>query len=196
MFGVGKNFGPLGSTHYDRYLGERVAVVVYIATSLDGRIADSSGEVSFLDDYQDPGVDYGYEHFIRGIGSIVMGRRTYDQVLSFGDWPYGARPTFIMTTRPLDLQLTTVQRAPSKLRAAIEAATEAAGKRDVWLLGGASIIEQCAALDLIDHWEIFVMPTVLGDGPSLYSGGWTKKLRLVAHQAYSNGALRLVYSSR
>ena len=61
--------------------------VVYIAVSLDGYIADGAGDVHWLEAFEKD--DYGFEEFLESIGSILMGRVTYGQIISFGEWPYG-----------------------------------------------------------------------------------------------------------
>ncbi|MGB3312692.1 MAG: hypothetical protein WBG32_02970 [Nodosilinea sp.] len=76
-------------------------IVLYIATSLDGFIATPEGGIDWLAAIEIPEEDYGYEAFYSSIDAIVMGRRTYDQVLSFGDWPYPGKPSYIMTHQPL-----------------------------------------------------------------------------------------------
>ena len=62
---------------------------VYIATSLDGFIATSDGNIDWLYEIPNPShSDYGYAEFMSGIDAIVMGRKTFEKVLSFGDWVY------------------------------------------------------------------------------------------------------------
>ena len=72
-------------------------VVLFIATSLDGFVADVDGGVDWL--FTD--ADYGYTDFFGTIGALVMGRATFDQVLGFVPWLYGAVPTTVFTHRPL-----------------------------------------------------------------------------------------------
>jgi dihydrofolate reductase len=64
-------------------------VVYYVAVSLDGFIAGANDDISWLDPY--PATDVNYDEFIAGIDGLVMGRRTYEIVRSFGDWPHGSR---------------------------------------------------------------------------------------------------------
>ena len=71
-------------------------VILFIATSLDGFIARSSGDVDWL--FQDQDQDYGYEALIAGTDTVVMGRRTYDQILSFGDYPYRGMSGYVFST--------------------------------------------------------------------------------------------------
>ena len=70
---------------------------VYIATSLDGFIADRDGKLGWLPGLPDPdGGDYGFAEFLGGIDAIVMGRRTFETVLAFGLWPYD-KPVFVLS---------------------------------------------------------------------------------------------------
>lgn len=76
-------------------------IILYIASSLDGFIAGRNGDISWLDPYQVEGEDYGYSEFLKTIDIIVMGSKTYEQVLSFGGWPYEGFKTYVMTKRQL-----------------------------------------------------------------------------------------------
>ena len=76
-------------------------VVASLTITLDGFVADERGGVSFLDALNPDTL--GFDRFLAGVAALVMGRRTFDQILSFGVWPYGSRPTTVLTTRPLVL---------------------------------------------------------------------------------------------
>lgn len=70
---------------------------VYIATSLDGFIATPDGGLDWLFDIPNPDQsDYGYSEFMGGIDAIVMGRNTFEKVLTFSDWPYN-KPVFVLS---------------------------------------------------------------------------------------------------
>ena len=71
-------------------------LVPYIATSLDGYIARSSGAVDWL--YTDQ--DYGYTEFLGGIDTVLMGRKTYAQLEGFGPYPYSGRRGFVFSRTP------------------------------------------------------------------------------------------------
>ncbi len=170
--------------------------IVYIALSLDGRVADERGSVAWLDEYQDE--DYGYDAFVAGLGALVMGRRTYDQVLGFGAWPYAPLPCYVLTTRPLEPDppagVVAWTESPDALLHELE---RQAGERAVWLVGGPQSLRPFIERGAVDRWEIFVMPCLLGHGPVLFGGGLpATELRLVEQQAYANGVLRLVYEPR
>ncbi len=81
---------------------------VYIGASLDGFIADQHGGIEFLDVFPfDETDDMGYQAFIDRIDALVMGRKTFEKVLSFGiDWPY---------TKPVYVWSNTIQSLPPEL---------------------------------------------------------------------------------
>jgi dihydrofolate reductase len=67
-------------------------IKLYIACSLDGFIARENGSIDWLTEYENsPKTDYGYSEFYKSIGPVLMGRKTYEQVLGFEDWPYGKK---------------------------------------------------------------------------------------------------------
>jgi dihydrofolate reductase len=73
----------------------KLKVSIFIVTSLDGFIARKNGELDWLDAANasvPEGEDCGYGEFIATVDGLVMGRKTYKQVLSFGEWPYGETP--------------------------------------------------------------------------------------------------------
>src|SRR5271155_1980652 len=72
---------------------------VYVATSADGFIADRKGGVGWLDPYHSP--ETGFERFFTKIETLVFGRKTFDQVLTFGEWPYEKKRVIVQTRRPL-----------------------------------------------------------------------------------------------
>ena len=71
--------------------------IVYIAQSLDGYIADKDGGIDWLSDIPNPeDNDFGFADFINKIDAIVMGRNTFQKVVTFGTWPY-TRPVFVIS---------------------------------------------------------------------------------------------------
>ena len=110
------------------------SVRVFIACSLDGFIAGPNDDLSWLPETQ--GDDHGFRAFLEGISALLMGRATYRVVEGFGgEWPFGERPVFVATTRPLEPAAPTVHAVsgtPAELLAAVREVT--AG--DVYLDGG------------------------------------------------------------
>ena len=72
---------------------------VFIGTSLDGFIARENGALDFLP--AGGGEPHGYEEFMATVDALVIGRKTFETVLAFDAWPYGEKPVFVLSTRPL-----------------------------------------------------------------------------------------------
>src|SRR6267142_3427964 len=72
---------------------------VFIGTSVDGFIARPNGELDFLP--PGGGEPHGYDEFMATVDALVIGRKTFEAVLAFSTWPYGEKPVFVLSTRPL-----------------------------------------------------------------------------------------------
>lgn len=169
-----------------------MAIRVYIAQSLDGYIARPDGGIDWLRPFDT--VDYGYEKFIAEIGTVVMGRASYDLARSFGDWPYPNARSLVITTRPLDDDAPpTVTRVNGDL-VKLTAALRASGGRDAWVMGGAKAINGFLAAGAIDRIDLFTVPVLLGDGIPLFAPGRPElQLKLASTQAYDKGLARQSY---
>lgn len=153
------------------------SVCVYLACSLDGFIAGPEHDLSWLPSGEGelpgtPAADpeaVGYETFIAGIGSVLMGRRTYDVVRGFGGpWHYGQLPIHVPTHRPLDADAPVTVRAVSgPIETLVADAKIAAGDKNVYLDGG-DLVRQAADAGLIDHFILTYAPIALGGGTPLF----------------------------
>jgi len=157
-------------------------VRVYIACSLDGFIAGVHDDLDWLTvprAHRAPmaGGNWAertsdaleYNDFMRDVGCLLMGRRTYDVVSGIGEWPYGDTPVIVATSRPLDAAPATVTTASAPIKNLITEAHEAAEGKDVYLDGG-SLIRQALDADQIDQIIVTQVPTVLGRGHALFAG--------------------------
>lgn len=144
--------------------------VVFIATSLDGYIADKNGGVDWLHTIPNPeGNDMGYAKHIASIDALVMGRNTLDMVLSFGiDWPY-SKPVFVlsntMTSVP-DGYEDKVFLINGPLKEVLEK-IHAKGFVNLYIDGGVTI-QNFLKEDLIDEMIITTIPVLLGGGSPLF----------------------------
>ena len=164
--------------------------------SLDGYIADGDGDVHWLEAFEKD--DYGYDEFINSVGSILMGRVTYEQILSFGEWPYKEVPTLVWSggnVKELPEGAITWSKNIGKTASWLK---EQAGDRDVWILGGAQTIEAWTYAGMIDRMDIFVIPVLLGGGIRLFAGedSEAQMLNLEQAQPYANGVVKLSYKNR
>lgn len=77
---------------------------VFIATSLDGFIARKDGSIDWLERANattTKGEDYGYQEFAESVDVLVIGRKSYETVLTFNEWPYGEKPVIVLSSGPL-----------------------------------------------------------------------------------------------
>ena len=174
-------------------------VVLYCACSLDGFIAATDGSVGWLEAFSRDDEDYGYAGFLAGVGSLVMGSRTYEQVLGFGAWPYAGRPCFVTTSRELpvpsgaDVRL----RAGDDLGALAAEARTAAKSRAVWLVGGAALARSMLDAGIVNTLDLALMPVLLGDGIALFAPGMRPHgLVLSESRTHADGVVQLRYSVR
>lgn len=173
-------------------------IILYIAMSLDGYIADKNGRVDWLCG-QDPDDESegSYPEFVQDIDTVVMGWETYYQViteLSPDEWVYDDLTTYVITHREeaSSEKIRFVHESPSEL---IKNLKETGGK-DIWICGGASIVQQLLRERMIDRIYISVIPIILGAGVRLF-GELPEELalRLVETRSY-NGIVELRYEKR
>jgi len=170
--------------------------VVYIAMSLDGYIADTNGDVHWLDAFEKD--DYGYDEFLESIGSILVGRVTYEQIQSFGQWPYKKIPTLVWSGGDIgDLPDGAIGWSENTEDTVSWLREQAAGK-DVWILGGQQTISALLQAGTIDQLDIFVIPVILGGGIRLFGGPESEPelLKLDHVQPYANGVVKITYTMR
>ena len=167
-----------------------MATKIYVASSLDGYIADANHSVDWLLPFQT--IDYGYEAFLASCSTIIMGSRSYQTAKVFGNWPYPNQKSVVLTSQTLtDLPPNT--KTANSLDAAIEAAKSSRG--DTWIMGGSQVMGAFLDANAIDHMEIYVIPILIGSGTPLFTRKTTTpiQLTLTATHQYQNGVVRTVY---
>ncbi len=173
-------------------------VVLYIAISLDGYVADKNGGVDWLGGDDSEPQNFGtYNDFINGIDTVIIGYNTYNQIvtqLSPDSWVYSGMKSYVLTNRSLDSN-DEITFTNEDLRTLISRLKEQNGK-DIWICGGASIFNQLIRENLIDRFRIAIMPTILGDGIPLFEKHLqSKMLKLIDSYTY-NGITEVVYERR
>lgn len=171
-------------------------VSLYIATSLDGYIARSDGAIDWLSIVESEGEDYGYTAFYQSVDGIIMGSKTYEQVLTFGDWPYPGKKTFVFTRRKFNSDRAEVEFLSEGVDCAL-ARIEAQGLKRIWLVGGGALVSSFQGRGLIDEYIISVLPVLLGEGiPLFLPSGRREDLALVSSSHYPSGLVQNHYRSR
>lgn len=169
-------------------------VRVFIACSLDGFIAGANDDLSFLPPPDPAGSDAGYGAFMKGVGCILMGRKTYEVVAGFpGEWPYGDTPVLVATHRALAPKVETVRAIDGDARALVAQARSAAQGKDIYLDGG-SLIRAALDAHLIDDMTVTLIPIVLGAGHPLFAGATARHaLTFVSATPLHAGMVQLCY---
>ena len=173
--------------------------IYYVASSLDGFIADADNGIDWLLGFGFYSFQEHYDAFLAGIGAIVMGSATYDFMLGESaetPWPYAELPTWVVTSRelpPIDgANITFVRGAVADFDARVRAS---AGDRDVWIVGGGDVAAQYSDAGILDRLFVTVMPVVLGSGvPLLPVASQTGVLTLESTTQFAPGAVGLAYA--
>ncbi|MDP1676991.1 MAG: dihydrofolate reductase family protein [Bacteroidota bacterium] len=168
-------------------------MILYIATSLDGYIARQDGDIGWLSLVEQTGEDYGYNDFIATVDTVILGRKTYDKVLSFGiGFPHADKECYVITRSeiPPKDKITFYNKDIKELVKILKSKT---GK-NIFVDGGAEIVNELMRQNLIDEYIISIIPIVLGDGIRLFNGSRPEgKITLINSKQYESGLLQLHY---
>lgn len=137
-------------------------VVLYIASSLDGYIARENGDVDWL-----PQSDVsGYDEFYKTVDVIIMGKTTYDQVLTFGKYPYKNKKSYVFTKS----QNSTKDENTEFVSGVDEFVKDILPNLEgnIWLVGGGQIISTFVNHGIVDEIILSIVPVVLGKGIPLF----------------------------
>lgn len=168
-------------------------VVLYIAMSLDGFIADKNDGLDFLNTVQIEGEDYGYNAFIESVDTVIIGRKTFDKVVSLGvERPHSDKRVYIIsrTNKPVEAPYHYFQGDLRKLIAELKSKDGL----DIFCDGGAEVVTHLLEQKLIDEMVISIIPTLLGDGIRLFKEGRPlQEIKLVSTQNFESGLVQLRY---
>ncbi len=173
-------------------------IIAYIAASLDGYVADVDGDVAWLSgDGSDEGNFGSFPEFIETVDTVILGYTTYHQIVNYlskDKWPYKGKISYVLTSKNLESQ-DDIKFTNTDIKELVEKIKRQPGK-DIWICGGASIINQFHNLNLIDIYTVSVIPTILGKGTKLFKEYDSEiKLKLVSTREY-NGIVDLTYNKR
>lgn len=170
--------------------------ILYIAMSLDGYIATKGNDLSFLDSFSDGTEDYGYHDFIEKVGTVIIGRKTYEIIQGFGvEFPHKKEKVYVLSNSKTGTD-DNVEFYGGQLSRLIESIKkEESG--DIFIDGGAEVVKSFASQNLIDLYIITIIPVFLGDGIHLFKEGRPKQdLTLLKSESYKNGAVQLWYENK
>lgn len=172
-------------------------VSVYIATSLDGYIARSNGDIAWLERLGNPNdpEDYGYKEFMASVDCLVIGRNTFEKVLSFPRWPYENKRVIVITA--------TLTEVPEQVKDKVElhagdalglvSKLKAEGYERIYVDGGKTI-QSFLREHLITDITLTRVPILLGEGLPLF-GPLASDVLLhhVKTEAFASGLVQSSY---
>ena len=154
-------------------------IIVYIATSLDGYIAREDGNIDWLPE----SAESGYDAFYKSIDTVIMGKTTYDQVLTFGEYPYKDKKSFVFTTT--NQKKNENVEFVSDVKKFVKDGFNEMGK-NIWLVGGAQIIASFLKQKAVDEIIVTIIPVILGKGLPLFKNTESEiKLELIKTEKYA-----------
>src|SRR5882724_8241643 len=139
-----------------------MTVSVFVGTSVDGFIARPNGALDWLMSFE--GEPHGYDEFFASIDALVIGRKTFETVLSFPAWPYGDKRVIVLSSRPLDLSV--AKGAVEQMAGApadVIAQLAASGAHHIYVDGGITI-QQFLREGLVQRLVITRVPVLIGEG--------------------------------
>lgn len=173
-------------------------VVLFIAMSLDGFIAGANGGVDWLRGQADDAeTEDTYSAFVKTVDTTIMGWTTYHQVrteLSPSEWVYGNLMTYVVTHRE--------QASTENIRFVHESPSELVRRlqnedgQDIWVCGGASVVQQLMEDGLIDRFHLSIIPTILGSGIRLFGPSPAEARLKLLENRNSNGIIEVIYENR
>lgn len=172
----------------------KIPACYYVASSMDGLIADRLGNVDWLNPFF--GVDYGFHGFLDSIDTVVMGRRTYERLLmnSTRKNPYEGKLFAVLSRTRTSGPFAHLFWQGHLERLMVR--LEEMGSKSLWIVGGGSVAGTFLDAGLLSEVQQFVMPLVLGSGTPLFGPlRQQTSLRLIDSQSFENGVLQLRYAA-
>lgn len=165
-------------------------IILFIAASLDGYIARESGEIDWLFTDQ----DYGYTDFSAQVDTLIMGNKTYQQVLSFDEYPYEDKEVFVFSKTQSGTTHNQAKFVNSNWVNFTKTLRQSHGG-NIWLVGGAQLIHFFLQQGFIDELILSIHPIILGSGIPLIvnDSSLETKLELQNVKSFNTGLVQMFY---
>ncbi len=140
---------------------------VFVGASVDGFIARVNDDLDFLP--EGGGEPHGYDEFMATVDAVVIGRKTFEKVLTLGPWPYADKRVVVLSSRPVDFSAlrggVVEQMAGSPEHVVAELSTR--GVRHAYIDGGITI-QRFLGAGLIQRLIVTRVPVLIGEGIPLF----------------------------
>ncbi len=171
-------------------------VSAFVAVTLDGFIARENGDLDWIPEFEDTSEDFGFHHFLESVDVLVMGRKTYEFVLSSHQWVYGKKKVVVMShslktidpALPPSVEITALP--PDKLYQELKKS----GMTHIYVDGGRTIRGFLNA-GLLSELILTEIPVLIGDGIPLF-GKIERDIRVrhIETISYKNGFVQKRYA--
>ncbi len=169
-------------------------VTYYVASSLDGYIAKEDGDVSWLEELDISMEDAGYYEFYATVDALVTGRKTYEMVVGFGQWPYGDKPVWVCSSN----KITSIEGINLKVGSTPQEVYKAASEmnlKHLWLVGGGGLTSSFIENHLLTNVSLSLMPIILGGGIKLFGDLPSPiKIKNESQKPHKSGMVQLEYT--
>jgi len=167
-------------------------IILYIAISLDGFIAKEDGNIDWLTKYENIGEDYGFKEMYDKIGIVLVGGITYRQI----EDAYKGKEVYVFSRTKTRQKADNIHFVSGDVKKIVNN-LKLENNKNIWLVGGASLVNQFLSADLIDEYIITIIPTLLGKGISLFQGkNHESNLKLSNVKSFDSGLIQLHYVKR
>lgn len=142
-------------------------ISVFVGASVDGFIARANHELDWLP--EGGGEPHGYEEFMASVDVLVIGRKTFEKVMTFTPWPYGSKRVVVLSSQPLDLSVAVgaIIEQMNGTPAEIAQQLGATGAGHLYIDGGITI-QGFLQAGLVDRLTITRVPVLIGCGIPLF----------------------------
>jgi dihydrofolate reductase len=165
----------------------------YVASSLDGYIAKEDGDVSWLEELDISMEDSGYDEFFSTVDALVMGRKTYEMIVSFGQWPYGEKPVWVCSKNKI-IPIKGCNLQPGRTPEESYKEANEMNIKHLWLVGGGSLASSFITSNFLTNIYLSLMPILLGSGIKLIGNLPSPiKINKESEKTHKSGMVQLEY---
>lgn len=165
-------------------------VILQLAVSLDGYIARKDGSVDFLDGMEST-FSSEFNEFVNRVDTIIMGRTTYGVMLGFGEIPFKGKKIYVLTSKELTSSDKNIVFSNETIESIVKNE-----EGIVWLFGGSKVIQSFMNKNLIDEFQLHVVPNIVGEGiPLFLESKEIENLTLTSSKQYGN-SIHLIYKNQ